>query len=61
MIRKFSGHISYFKDETNILHREDGPVVEYADGNKEWWYQGKFITDKSQEEFERLLKLKLFW
>ena len=22
------------------LHREDGPAMEYADGNKEWWENG---------------------
>ena len=22
-------------------HREDGPAVEYFDGNKEWWLNGK--------------------
>ena len=51
----------------NKLHRIDGPAeeygpdIEYANGNKYWFYEGKFITNKSQEEFERLIKLKLFW
>jgi len=75
----------------NILHRKDGPAIEYADGYKEWyvngllhredgpavefageyaikytswWYQGKFINCKSQEEFEIWLRrenLKAFW
>jgi hypothetical protein len=22
------------------LHREDGPAIEYADGDKEWWLNG---------------------
>ncbi len=26
------------KDE---LHREDGPAIEYADGSKSWWINGK--------------------
>ena len=23
-----------------VLHREDGPAVEYPDGHKEWWVNG---------------------
>jgi len=43
------------------LHREDGPAVEYANGSKEWFLQGQLINVKSQQEFERYLKLKAFW
>ena len=25
----------------NVLHREDGPAVEYANGNKGWYKNGK--------------------
>jgi len=39
----------------------DGPAIEYSDGTKEWWYQGKFINCSSQEEFEKLLKVKFLW
>ncbi len=24
-----------------LLHREDGPAVEHADGSKEWWVSGQ--------------------
>ena len=41
-------------------HREDGPAVEYADGNKDWFYHGVHVDCSSQEEFERLIKLKVF-
>lgn len=97
----------YFLDSTcKILHREDGPACEYANGYKEWYrnglrhredgpacewedgsyewfyngklhrldgpaikhshgefwfYNGKGIDCSSQEEFEKLLKLKVFW
>ena len=50
--------------QNGLPHRTDGPAYEYCNGNKinkQWYYEGKFITDKSQEEFERLIKLKLFW
>ena len=33
----------YLNDE---LHREDGPAVEYADGNKYWWLNGKPVTEE---------------
>jgi hypothetical protein len=36
------GNKFYYKDKTmNILHREDGPAVEYADGYKGWYLNGK--------------------
>ena len=31
----------WFKEGTRTRHREDGPAVEYADGSKEWWLNGK--------------------
>jgi len=43
----------------NKLHRTDGPAVEYTNGDKRWYLHG--IDCKSQEEFERLMRLKAFW
>ena len=32
----------YFADrEMTTLHREDGPAIEWADGSKSWWLNGK--------------------
>jgi hypothetical protein len=45
----------------NKLHRIIGPAAEYNNGYKEWYYEDKYIECNSQEEFERYLKLKLFW
>jgi len=42
-------------------HRLDGPAIEYAGGNKRWYYHGELINCFSQEEFERLIKLKFLW
>jgi hypothetical protein len=42
-------------------HREDGPAIEWADGNKSWYLNDKQIPCKTQEEFERLMRLKAFW
>lgn len=43
------------------LHRTDGPAVCCRDGSRRWYFHGQYIDCKSQEEFERLLKLKAFW
>ena len=43
------------------LHRLDGPSVECHDGDKVWYYQGEKIKCNTQEEFERLIKLRLLW
>lgn len=44
-----------------FLHRLDGPAAEYTNGDKKWWYEGEEIKCSSQQEFEKLLKLKAFW
>jgi len=42
-------------------HRLDGPAVESADGSKIWYYHEQWIDCDSQEEFERIIKLKILW
>jgi hypothetical protein len=47
-------------------HRIDGPAVEIPknypfDALKAWYFHGKHISCSSQEEFEKLLRLKAFW
>jgi len=42
-------------------HRVDGPAVEWINGDKCWCYRGDEINCNSQQEFERLIKLKAFW
>lgn len=34
------GSIRYRHPLTNLLHREDGPAVEYLTGVTEWWLNG---------------------
>jgi hypothetical protein len=37
-----SGDKVYYSDENmTVLHREDGPAIEWNDGFKEWWLNGK--------------------
>jgi len=43
------------------LHRIDGPAVEGTNSIKYWYYQGQQINCKTQQEFEKLIKLRLFW
>lgn len=39
---KFRERICYYKNEEfKILHREDGPVIEFKDGSKQWWINGE--------------------
>ena len=34
-------NIRWYKWDTNQRHREDGPAVEYTDGSKFWYLNGK--------------------
>ena len=41
-LKKDNYSTSYFKDEVHtIRHRVDGPAVEYSNGDKHWWLNGK--------------------
>jgi|SRR6056300_2046676 hypothetical protein len=41
-IRIKNGNTRYYSDrKMTILHREDGPAIDYASGFKEWWINGK--------------------
>jgi hypothetical protein len=44
-----------------LRHRVDGPAIKCIDCYKEWYYEDQKIDCNSQEEFERYIKLKLFW
>ena len=33
-------------NQNGKLHREDGPAVEWVDGSKEWYINGKFIKSE---------------
>jgi hypothetical protein len=41
----------YYKDKAmTILHREDGPAVEWWDGHKFWYLNGEKLTE---EQFKK--------
>jgi len=45
-------HKIYYKDRAmTICHRLDGPAIEYANGYKEWYVDGKRL---SKEQFNAL-------
>lgn len=55
-----------YLDENNQLHRLKGPAkvglaLPGFEPHIEWWFHGKLIPCKSQQEFERMLQLKAFW
>jgi hypothetical protein len=60
-----TGNKYYYEPDISRVryHREDGPAIEFKDDiiPKQWWYNGKQLDCKTQEEFEQLLKLKAFW
>jgi hypothetical protein len=47
----------------DLLHREDGPAIEFTGGSKYWYFHGKYIDCNSQEEFLAIInpKLAMFW
>lgn len=47
-----------------VYHREDGPAIickGEEKGTVKWYLNGVLLPCSSQKEFERLLKLKVFW
>ena len=36
-----NGTKRYFKPNTNVLHNEDGPAIEYQNGDKSWYIDGE--------------------
>lgn len=56
--------IRWYKDESEILHRENGPAVEYNDGSGYYFLNDKLISRMSPDgrissDEEMLIALKL--
>ena len=58
-VKYFNGDKYWYKEGNR--HRLDGPAIECSNGTKIWYYEDKYIECSSQEEFERIINLKLFW
>jgi hypothetical protein len=52
-------HFSY-RDGVRYFHNEAGPAIFHSDGRKDFYYWGTRLNCKSQEQFEKLMKLKEF-
>tara|TARA_R110000868_G_scaffold77151_3_gene221249 strand:+ start:2082 stop:2342 length:261 start_codon:yes stop_codon:yes gene_type:complete len=44
-----------------LRHREDGPAYEGVYGLQSWYYHGSYIYCKDNQEFLRIVKLKMFF
>jgi hypothetical protein len=53
-----SGKKWWFKNGKK--HREDGPAVEFPDGRKEYWYNNEYVSVKTDKEFKKYIKMKVF-
>ena len=42
------------------LHRADGPAMTFANEHKVWYYHGKWIDCRDNQEFLRMIKLIAF-
>ena len=57
--------VTYFDNGAEIwrhnekLHREDGPAVEYKDGEKEWWLNNQSYREQEWKMNMREKKLKV--
>jgi hypothetical protein len=58
-IVRFSSNKLWYQN--GKLHRLDGPAIEYSDGDRSWYYEGQRVECYTQEQFDRWVKLKLFW
>ena len=55
------GNKLYYSDkEMTILHREDGPALEYADGSKYWYLNGELHREDGPA-VERANGSKFWW
>ena len=45
IVRKYMDRTEWM-DKEGRVHREDGPAIEWANGNKEWYMNGKQLSEK---------------
>lgn len=54
-VRTENDKVIEWKNKDGLLHREDGPAVECADGFKFWYLNGEI---KTEQEFNNLILKK---
>lgn len=47
-----------YQNDKGYFHREDGPAIEYSDGEKQWWLNGVRYTEEKYKRKIRLKKLR---
>jgi hypothetical protein len=47
-----------WRNENGLLHREDGPAIEYLNGDKEWYLNGMEHTEQEFNNFFLKKRLK---
>ncbi|MDE1834530.1 MAG: hypothetical protein KGH64_04285, partial [Candidatus Micrarchaeota archaeon] len=40
-MKRYEGKMKEYRNEQGQLHRANGPAIEYANGGKEWYLNGK--------------------
>ena len=50
-------HKAWYKN--GKFHRENGPAIEYSNGNKYWYLNGTLLTEQQHRLKVRQIKLKL--
>lgn len=64
-IAKNNGEIIWvnYYDVNGKLHREDGPAMESFVNHlyNNWYLHGVCLDCETQDQFERLVKMKAFW
>lgn len=59
IIAHYSNGDKEYMDRINInFHREDGPALEYANGDKRWFING---VEYPEDQYLKIIKLKAFW
>jgi len=53
-----TGYSGWYKNGKQ--HRLDGPAREWKNSFVEWWYEDQIIYCSNKQEFERLIKLRVF-
>jgi len=60
-------YTAYYSHDQQSYHRLSGPARSWGQNNvnfpgrQEWWIDGEKINCSTQEEFEKIVKLKAFW
>ena len=52
------GTVLDYLDSDKVLHREDGPAREWADGDVDYFIKGKYCTREEWERHPEVIKVR---